>query len=112
MNWNLLTSHAQLAEIDQASQAQPILIFKHSTRCGISSTALSRLERSWKPDSDRKLKPYFLDLLAHRPLSDEVAARYGVVHESPQVLVIKNGACIYSAAHLVISYGDLFSAIE
>jgi bacillithiol system protein YtxJ len=112
MNWNPLNTPEQLTEIDQASYRQPILIFKHSTRCGISSTALSRLERKWRAEDDLRLKPYYLDLLLHRDLSNEVASRYRVVHESPQVLVIKNGACAYSANHLGITYADLLDAAE
>ena len=112
MNWNLLNANEQLAEIDEASHRQPVLIFKHSTRCGISSTALGRLERNWKTEDSGKLKPYYLDLLAHRNLSNEAAARYKVDHESPQVLVIKNGACVYSASHLGIIYADLLQAAE
>ncbi len=102
MNWTKLTDLAQLDHIDAASTAKPILIFKHSTRCSISSTALSRMERGWTPELMASHTVYYLDLLAHRPISNLIAQRYDVEHESPQVLVIRDGKCVYTASHLAI----------
>ncbi len=106
MNWKPLNTLAQLDEIDAASQEKPVLIFKHSTRCNISATALSRLERAWTSADDAAHTAYHLDLLAHRDISDAIAQRYGVEHESPQTLVIRNGKCVHVATHLGITYAD------
>ena len=96
--WNNLTQLNQLEEIIEQSETQPTLIFKHSTRCSISTMVLDRLNRGWKAEDSENLKPYFLDLLSFRDVSNRVAEQFGVVHESPQVLVISKGKCIYSAS--------------
>lgn len=96
MNWKTLTSEEQLSEINAASAHQPVVIYKHSTRCSISSMAKARLERSAVPEG---LTFYYLDLIAYRPVSNKIAEIYHVQHESPQVLVIRNGECIYNESH-------------
>lgn len=110
MNWNQLTSKQQLDLIDEESKQTPVLLFKHSTRCSISSTALSRLERKWQETDGQKLKPYYLDLLQHRDVSNFIASHYGVEHQSPQALIIRNGKCVYSATHLDIFYEEIIQA--
>lgn len=112
MQWIPLTSPGQLDAIDEASTQKPVLIFKHSTRCNISSAALNRLERAWTAADEAAHSTYLLDLLAHRALSDAIAARYAVEHESPQVLVIRDGKCTRSAAHFGITYADTLAALE
>lgn len=104
MNWNTLSSVEQLAEIKSASYQQPQLIFKHSTRCSISAMVRSRLERSETPDN---INFYYLDLLAYRPVSDQVAEDFSVYHESPQVLLIKNGECVYDESHQGINMDEI-----
>ena len=112
MQWIPLTSLGQLDEIDEASTQKPVLIFKHSTRCNISSAALNRLERAWTPADKTAHSTYLLDLLAHRTLSNAIAERYGVEHESPQALVIRDGKCTRSATHFSITYADTLAALE
>lgn len=107
MNWIQLNSIEQLSEITQESENQQILIFKHSTTCSISATALARIERKWNQAELSDTKTYFLDLLRYRPISGAVATTYKVEHESPQVLLIKNGNCIYHESHWAISYEDI-----
>jgi bacillithiol system protein YtxJ len=107
MNWNSLTDVSQLDTIKEESFNQPVLILKHSKTCSISGTALNRLERNWKQEKVGDLKPYFLDLLAHRPLSAQIASTFDVEHQSPQVLLIKDGICSYSATHFDISFAEL-----
>ncbi len=107
MNWNDLNDIHQLDSIVEESKNIKILIYKHSTRCGICDVVKDRLERSWKKDLDQELKPYLLDLLAHRNISNEISKRYNVVHESPQVLVISNGNCIYSDSQMGIRLDEL-----
>lgn len=107
MKWIELKDENELDNIKDESAQKPVLIFKHSTRCSISSTALGRMERSWKDDEMENVKPYFLDLINHKGLSSQIAEEFGVKHESPQVLIIKDGKCIYNASHLSISYQEV-----
>jgi len=111
VNWIPLTDPAQLDAIDHASQERPVLLFKHSTRCSISTAALDRLERAWTPADDQMHTAYYLDLLRYRDLSDAIARRYGVQHESPQVLVIRNGRCVQYASHFGITYDRTKNAL-
>lgn len=112
MNWNTLNTTEELNKIDELSATQPVLLFKHSTRCSISSTALNRLERNWKDTDSQRLAPYYLDLIAYRDVSNAIAARYGVEHQSPQAIVVVNGKAVYSATHFDIVYDDLLNAIN
>jgi bacillithiol system protein YtxJ len=109
MNWNHITSISDLEKIDSESHMHPVLILKHSTTCSISAMALSRLERKWQSEDAEKLKPFYLDLLQHRDISNEIEKRYGVQHQSPQVLIIRHGACIYSSSHMEISYPEIMN---
>ncbi len=111
MNWKELSTLGHLDRIDGLSKEKPVLIFKHSTRCAISKAALNRLEREWGAADDAAHAAYFLDLLAHRDISDAVAARYGIRHESPQVLVIRSRQCSYTATHTGIGYKDTMQAL-
>ena len=113
MNWLMLTTEEQLVEIDLLSQNNDaaVLIFKHSTRCAISSVALNRFENSWKP-AEKQVAIYFLDLLKYRSISDQISKKYNIPHESPQALLIKNGKCIYSNSHSGISAADVLSALS
>jgi bacillithiol system protein YtxJ len=110
MNWIALTDVKQLSAIDAESRTTPCLLFKHSTRCNISAIAKMRLEDDWK-FGETELKPYYLDLLAHRNISAAIAERYSVYHESPQVLIIQNAECTFDASHLDISVGELQSQL-
>ncbi len=104
MNWIELNDEKQLEAINAQSAQQPVVIFKHSTRCSISSMAKSRLERETAPENTSF---YYLDLLRHRDISNKIAADYAVHHESPQLLLIKNGECVYEETHNGISMHDL-----
>ena len=104
MNWLTFESESDLENIIAASflENKGVVIFKHSTRCSISSVAKSRLESSWDFDPTA-LPVYYLDLISFRSLSALVADKFNVQHESPQILVIKNGECIYNESHMSIS---------
>ena len=104
MDWIQLTTAAQLADIRELSKKKPQLIFKHSTRCSISSVAKNRLERSSTPAN---VDFYFLDLIQNRDISAKIAEEFSVFHESPQVLLIKNGDCIYDESHSGINMADI-----
>jgi len=104
MNWKPLTSASDLAVLIERSYQQPQVIFKHSTRCGTSSLVLNRLERASDiPDADF----YMLDLIRYRDVSNKIAELFNVYHESPQVLLIKNGECHYEESHLGIDMFEL-----
>ena len=104
MNWTDLTSAEQLDAIKQESATQPVVIFKHSTRCSISDMAKGRLERSSAPNG---VKFYYLDLVRYREVSNKIAEVFGIRHESPQVLIIKNGECTYDESHNGISMAEI-----
>lgn len=114
MNWQHLTDINQISDIVTTSSKQPdeiqaVLIFKHSTRCSISSMALSRLENKWASNS--KIPTYYLDLIKYREISNTIAESFNVEHKSPQVLLIKNGKCIYNASHSSINVIDIMDAV-
>jgi bacillithiol system protein YtxJ len=107
MEWNSLTSKEQLAQIKEESKSQPVVIFKHSTTCSISATAKSRLERQWGDSGLAQVKPYYLDLLSYRPISNQIAEEFSVRHESPQLLLIKDGQVQYHGSHLGINLQEV-----
>jgi bacillithiol system protein YtxJ len=110
MKWNKLTEESQLLEIKELSKQKLILIFKHSTRCSISSMALNRLERKWSLPEET-IMPFILDLIAFRNVSNRIVDFFEVSHQSPQVIVLKNGKSIYNASHMSISFDDIKAAI-
>ncbi|MFI0427000.1 MAG: bacillithiol system redox-active protein YtxJ [Flavobacterium sp.] len=105
MEWNLLTAMNQLDLIVSMSEEKAVLIFKHSTRCSISRFALKQFENEF--NLEEKIEPYFLDLLNYRDISNEIAFRFNVQHQSPQVLLIKNGVVVYDASHSDIAVEDM-----
>ena len=104
MMWINLTNEEQLQEIKEKSNAKPQLIFKHSTRCSISSMAKNRLDKSSRPEG---MDFYFLDLIKHRNISNKISREFNVYHESPQVLVIKNGESVYDQSHSGIDMEEI-----
>lgn len=109
MKWHQISSVNDIATIIDRSRVVPCLIFKHSTRCPISTMAKSRLEMNWGTEGER-VEAYFLDLIRYREVSDHIAGTFGVAHESPQALLIKDGNCAYDASHLNIRVDDLLPA--
>ncbi|MBM3451602.1 MAG: bacillithiol system redox-active protein YtxJ [Bacteroidetes bacterium] len=95
--WKELSNENSIHQLLDESQERPILIFKHSTRCSISSMALSRFERDW--DCNKDVGLYFLDLLNFRNLSNVIADTLKVIHQSPQVIVIKKSEVVYQESH-------------
>jgi len=106
MPWHVLSKIEQLDELVEESKTKPVAIFKHSTRCGISRGVLKMLERNYKL-TDAQLKLYYLDLLENRNISNEIASRFKVQHESPQMIVIKNGAVVHHDSHHSIEASHL-----
>ena len=105
--WHALTETGQLEELEKESEKKPVVIFKHSTRCGISRMVLNNFERSYDLGKDKEVKLYFLDLLANRDISNEVASRFNVRHESPQMIIIKGRKVVHHASHQSIEVNDI-----
>ena len=110
MNWIKIKSPDQLDVLRAESKNQPVIIFKHSTRCSISHTALNRLERSWKEDEMTTVKPYYLDLLSYREISNLIADLFDVEHQSPQVIVLKDGEAVFHKSHFDIDFQGIKNA--
>lgn len=110
LNWNALTEIKQLDSIVVASAEKPVVIFKHSTRCSISRMALKNFEREYDL-AESEAVPYFLDLLEHRDISNEIAQKFQVIHQSPQLILIKDGKAVYNASHSEIDAEALKSKI-
>ena len=108
MNWIPINTAEQLEEIRIRSVQTPQLIFKHSTRCVISVMIKTRLERSEAPSG---VDFYYLDLLQYRPISNLIAESFDVHHQSPQVLLIQNGECVYEESQNAISMDEIIEQI-
>ncbi len=108
MNWTQLESTEQLNQIKQ--QQGYSLIFKHSTRCSISMMAKRRFELDWE-DLPADMPLYFLDLIRYRDISNQIAQIFQVHHESPQLLLIKDGECILDQSHGAISVEEAMGEI-
>ncbi|MBS1645607.1 MAG: bacillithiol system redox-active protein YtxJ [Bacteroidetes bacterium] len=109
MNWNDLNEMAQLEHLKELSRTEPVVIFKHSTRCSISSMAKQRLERA---EPAAGVNFYYLDLLKHRDISNKIAEEFSVVHQSPQVLLLRNGACVYEETHSGINMDEIAAQLS
>ena len=106
LHWIPLERQDQIDELIHLSKNTPCVIYKHSNICGICSVIKLRLEDDWDFRKDEVL-PYYLDVIKHRAISTIVAERFSVHHESPQLLLIKNGECTYDDAQLDISVAEL-----
>lgn len=96
--WKDLNTISQLDEIVELSYQMPVVIFKHSTRCGISRMVLNGFERTYDLSAG-DVHLYFLDLIKYREVSNEIEKKFQVIHESPQLLIIQNGEVAYHASH-------------
>lgn len=98
LEWNYLESMEDLDVAEQLSHEKTVVLFKHSTRCSISRFVLKQFENAYDIPAD-KMQIYFLDLIEYRPISTEIAARFGVTHQSPQMIVLKDGKAVYDSSH-------------
>lgn len=110
LSWRNLTESSQLDSILSDSDKQPVIIFKHSSRCAISGMAKDRMERQWPASEETNV--YFLDLLRYRSVSNEIAERMAVEHQSPQLLIISKGQCVYEASHSDIKSPEVIEEIN
>lgn len=104
MNWQEITSIEDIQKIKELSQERKVMIFKHSTSCGISNRVLSELEIDWREEETHNLKIFYLDLLAHRDVSNAIADDFNIRHQSPQILMIENGVCYFDTSHWNIKF--------
>lgn len=104
--WIPLSELQQLNHIENKSAIKTQVIFKHSTRCGISSMVMRQFVDAYNL-TEKDLDLYYLDLLNYRDISNEIAAKFQVMHESPQLLVIKNGVVVEQDSHGAINEIDL-----
>lgn len=104
--WKNIESIQMLDELVSLTQDNAVLIFKHSTRCSISMMALTRFESEWDLNISN-CDLYFLDLIAHRDISNKIAEITGVIHQSPQVIVLRKGEVLYEESHNSISARDI-----
>ena len=104
--WMPLISVEEINTIKEISKNQYILIFKHSTRCGISRMVIKQFESLFS-EENKQLKVYYLDLLNFREVSSKLSEVFQVIHQSPQLLVIKNGISVYDESHFGITKVNL-----
>jgi len=107
MSWTY-SEHLNLQELQKS--ARPVLIFKHSNRCSISSMAFSRIQKSEK-ELNEKFDFYLIDVVSDRSLSLQLADELAVQHESPQAIVLNQGKVIYSASHMAINPQEILSLV-
>ncbi|MEM8526251.1 MAG: bacillithiol system redox-active protein YtxJ [Bacteroidota bacterium] len=110
-DWRVLNDLSQLDQIVKDSHDKPVVLFKHSIRCGTSSMIKHQLESGWDFSAD-DLDFYYLDLINYRAISNEIADRFGIVHQSPQIIVLKNGKATYDTSHHMISVEGIHSAVD
>lgn len=109
ISWIPLKSEDEIAEIISISSVRPQVIFKHSTRCSISVMVKTRLDNSSSiPDADF----HYLDLLNFRSVSNYIAEKFQVHHESPQVLIIRGGECIFDESHNAITMDEIAEILQ
>jgi len=107
MDWIEIKSVEELHQALAKSEKQPIALFKHSTRCSVSFMAKKTVEQSW----DLDIPAYYLDLIAHRDVSNAIAKKLSIPHQSPQMIVVKDGQAIYDASHGSIRVEDIATAL-
>lgn len=111
LKWIRLTEASDLDQlIEKESFVKPVVLFKHSTRCSISAMALNRLENEWDLEEEACV-PVYLDLITYRPISNKMADDLQITHQSPQILVVKDGKCVYNSSHSQINVRDIKDAL-
>jgi len=111
LDWKVLEDIKQLDDVLKISQEKPVVIFKHSTSCGISRMVLNQFQNNADFDENAVLLLY-LDLLAHRDISNAIADKFGVLHQSPQMIIVNKGQVVYHASHSAIVPGAVNRVLE
>ncbi len=112
MKWNPIVTLDTVDTLVEESEQTPVVILKHSTRCGISDLILNRLERQWDAESVPALEPRIVDVISDRAVSNHLASRFRVVHESPQAIILWKGEVIYHASHSGINFAAIESVVR
>ena len=107
-DWGYLSEPEQLNELISESSSIPVVIYKHSSRCGLSYITKNKLDEGWEALRS-EVRLYFLDLIRYREISSAVAKRFNIRHQSPQILIIKNGICVYNTSHHEINVDTILS---
>lgn len=110
MTWKILSELHQIAEVIEASKLKPQLFFKHSTRCSISTMALSRFEKSGILGNEH-IDCWYLDLLEFRPISSEIEKLTKVIHQSPQAIVVHHAQVVYAESHGMIEAVEILKIV-
>jgi len=108
--WKALETEKQFQDAIEKSHQKPVVFFKHSVTCGISARSKYMLEEGWD-FQDSEIDFHYLDLLSYRPISNQIAEKFNVRHQSPQVIVVKGGKSIYDMSHHRISVSSLRTAL-
>lgn len=108
----MLNDEKQLADIENESFAKPVMLFKNSSRCGISYSILESFKEDLLHSGQNNFSFYIVDIVDNRALSSAISAYFDVRHESPQLLVILKGECIYHQSHWNISFDETMRHIE
>ena len=109
--WEILENEKQLAAAIKESFDKPVMLFKDSVSCGISARAKQGLLSDWDISAD-ELSFYYLDLLSHRNISNKIAADLKVIHQSPQIILVKNGKAVFDISHHRISVSEVKRALQ
>lgn len=111
MRWTPLTEVQQIGTWISRSYKTPIAFFKHSTRCSISAMAKNRLESKWAMDEE-KVIPVYIDVLSNRSVSEQLAKQLDVIHQSPQIILVKDGAVAFHTSHGNIDVASIEQLLE
>lgn len=111
LDWKVLEDIEQLDKALVMSKDKPVVIFKHSTSCGISRMVLNQFQSNADFDEDAVLLLY-LDLIAHRDISNAISEKFGVLHQSPQMIILYNGLVVHHASHSAIAPGAVNRILE
>ncbi|MBZ9778341.1 bacillithiol system redox-active protein YtxJ [Psychroflexus sp. CAK8W] len=104
--WRTLEDITQLDAVEKLSEEKLVVIFKHSVTCGISNMVWHQFQNEIDFNND-DIEMLYLDLLAHRDVSNEITRRFQVLHQSPQILVIRDGEVLHHASHSAIRLSDI-----
>lgn len=111
MKWKKISSLEHISQLSSSTK-DCVLLFKHSTRCPVSFAALKRIEKHWQQEDYTHMRPYLINVIKERLISNEIAKCYEVEHASPQILLISAKHCVYTASHEAINYTTLRAALE
>ena len=109
-----LTPLTDLSALDAAiaeSKDRPVLLFKHSRYCGVSCEALDELQ-SHIDGAPPQVAYRVITVQTHRPVSDAVAQRLGLRHETPQAILLRDGKIVWNASHFRITASQLDQVVS